>query len=1118
MKKNLNAIISVFVSLQIGLAPIVARANEPTSPPPLAPKTEAPQATPPAVVLPNEEGGLSLMGETDKLGADVAGYELPLGSEKEKELNRPSLLAKKSIKDRTIHFTTQYIYFQMVMGLAALVSLSMNYENDPIALHNYLKTYTSPDRIGESVVSFGGFLYGDNKMQHFLKEHLFLNGPRHQMIVQQFGMATGLLFSTVIGELWNDKSIRLCWSSRGTDLTQCDAAYDTWVKTDRIVQYIPMMIQNGGSALLSGGVTKVAQTSWATTKAIKARLGGASKADQVVADAESLVKPAASKKKFLRFKSLQMVTDGTVDVLKQFKGGLAGGVVGLSVFMAVDAVVSSPMMKAYTRNYIAEQNSWLRRAKETVSQSNIFPIAWSSYYAYAVLSTLFPNYFPKIQDDKEKANWIREFDLDTFFKFFRLWAKYNIAARKESGEISLLNMFMPQPIATIKRESKVVDYPQDDFEMMRDAHEALLSSLQYSKDHLWQTYNVSQCSPSLSTASQLTFQQALQFYIGLSKTEKQCIVDINIYDNLVSYIDRSTKHRNFIMAPLLAATTAWIEAMSKFEDLAKISFLSYRTIVRNQFAVEHKFQTYTGDDNKPTPVLPLSDESKGYDIVHTIVKADEKPLNHEEDCADGDYSCRSVGEDKDENFLPTTFHGSNDGVGKVAITNNTDYLIAQMACGPDVKDTSAYYASVSAQTYETFVGKWARILGSGIEKVYSKIPALGYDEFKVFDDKIKDPNTALIYTPEGFYPRFIPPRIVTGNGDICLNPKTGNNTVRDGVFADGSKEYAGLLPYVLSHLQPEIMNNPKFPTIANFKNWYEGKVQPALDAGVETYQGVYNRIIEQEFGPSLLRSKFTDGCPDNVDCFRAWKVHKVAMGVYNAMEVEIRVLLGMLNEVYQYPTELMAQGRDKDDTNVISTSAQLREILKDKGDPAQLDTRRMIFTSEAYDTTLPKKKGEKEPPPEVMFKKDQPAMGNFEQQKRRLMDLEVLFLRSFRAKDLDMSADKNGLASFNVEQSDRDLDNLQNFFTATKVSEINDLQAKIAGLIFRALESVLQERNTYGKLLLVAALKDRKVDEPEPMRRKGQETVIKAYTKKPDPTTPAVPASKTEAAPPTETK
>ena len=68
------------------------------------------------------------------------------------------------------------------------------------------------------------------------------------------------------------------------------------------------------------------------------------------------------------------------------------------------------------------------------------------------------------------------------------------------------------------------------------------------------------------------------------------------------------------------------------------------------------------------------------------------------------------------------------------------------------------------------------------------------------------------------------------------------------------------------------------------------------------------------------------------------------------MEVEMRVLLGLLNEIYIYPTEMMAKARELDDKNPISTSSILREKRKAQLTPEALekfDTRLSIFIDEA---------------------------------------------------------------------------------------------------------------------------------------------------------------------------
>ncbi len=1097
MKNLVRKYIGVLLCFQIGLAPNLVHALDVAVNPPLAPAAPEIEAPAPPRLIGNH---LNVpITPTETAVGTVDNVEIELGTQAQVEQNRPSLLAKRTMADRVVSFTSQYFYFQMVMGLSALVGLAMNYENDPVALQNHIKQYTSWDRAAESVVSFGAFVGADNLFQKFLRDYLKMNGPKSALAVQQMGMAVGLVMSTVVGELWNDKNIRLCAASRGTDLDKCDAAFDTWVKTDRIVQYIPMMIQNMASALISAELTKVLQKSargvGKVKNVISDSITGKTEADRMAARLIKAAQPGFGERVTIRLRGLPIGSRAATAAWERgflvFGRGFAGGLFGLGLFMAVDATVSSPAMKAYTKNYLAEQRSWLRRAKESVSTSSVWPLTSLSYGIYAGLSSIAPNYFPQFTDEKIKENWMKEFDLDTFLKFFRLWVKYNVAARKESGDISLINMIEPQQISKTLRDSKVVDFPQDNFEIIRDSHEALLSSLEYSKKDFWQTYDVSHCSPRLSNAAQLSFKEAIQFYIGLNKEEKKCLVDINVYDNLVSFIDRNTKHRNFLLSPLTNATSAWMQGLSKFQDMTKITYYTYRALIKSQFAVSHNETTYPGPRG-PVNVTPLT-----YDGVKSLVLSNEAKSKHEVQCQEGDYVCKDSSESKDENFLPS-FFGWNDGVAEVKISNNTDYLIAQMACGPSVKDTTAFYKELSSQTYENFFGKWTRKLGAGLELIYRAIPVLGYDEFRVFDEKMKDPNSAMIYTPAGLYPRFVPPRIVVGNGEICMHPKTGDQSVATGTWSDGKQEYKGLLPFVISHLQPEIMNDPKDPTGTNFVNWYDDNIQGPLDAGYEAFQGVFGRILKQELRVSLLRDKYTDGCRSGKNCLQSWKVHKVSLGVYQSMEVEIRVLLGMLNEIYMYPDEMMKKAREGDEQNALSTTSALKANLKGSMKPESLemlDTRRTIFKYEVSSTTIPDPKANPMAPPELpkLFPKIQnPMPANLEQ----LKGFEIEFSRSFRAKVSDMSPDKNGLTSFNVEQSEKALADLQMFFTLSRLNEINDLQAKLAGLIFRALESLLQERNSYNNFLKAEKIEERLLDQPESMRKSGRDKLAKAF--KPD--------------------
>ncbi len=1129
--KLVRQILSLLLSLQIGLAPSLVRAA--AAEPSITPAAGEEEIIPPA--LQEMVGGKRMLNVPIKPQGNIEGVQLELGTPAEVERNRPSYLAKQmktaanntyqftsqyrtpaeveldhpgywaekmqKASNKTFHLTSQYFYFQVVMGLSALAGLAMNYEHDPIALQNAIKSYTSWDHAGESVFSFGAFLYGDAGFQHILKQYLKMDGPRSAMMVQQLGMGIGLLMSTVVGEIWNDKNIRLCATSRGTDLDHCDAAFDSWVKSERIVQYIPMIIQNTGAALGSAAITSIAKQGYSGLKTGWSAIKGETEANKVLTSIKKNAKPKFRDKvyaKIANFKTGRAVSKAIYGRSLMFVEGFLPAVIGLSVFMTVDAVVASPLMKAYTKNYITEKRSWLRGLKQAAGSTRLLSLGGLGIYS--ILSIVMPNYFPKFTDEKTRENWWHDFDLETFLKFYRLWTKYNIASRKESGDVSIINMLFWQPISKTLRESKVVDMPQDDFEIIRDAHQALLSSLEFSKKDLWQTYNVDKCSASLSTAAQLTFQQAMQFYIGLNKSEKQCIVDINIYDNLVSFIDRNSKHRNFILSPLTSATSAWMEALSKFVDMQKIAYFTYQNLTRSQFAASKNQTTY------PMPKGPISVIPLTYEGVQAVVKENGKSSNHEAACAEADYACKSVGEERDANFLPGKW-GSNSDIGQVAIKNNTDYIIAQMACGPDVKDTNDFWDKASsAQTYETFFGKWVRVLGSGFEKVYKSIPALGYDEFKAFD-AMKDPNSAMIYTPAGLYPRFIPPRIVTGNGEICMHRKRGDNSVATGEWAESAKAdaevYKGLLPYVISHIKPEIMNNQANPEISNFKKWFTENIKPPLDAGLDAYQSVFNRILKQSLAPNLLRNKFTDGCKSGQNCFKSWKVHKVSLGVYQSMEVEIRVLLGLLNEIYSYPSEFMAKGRELDDKNSIATSTSLKNQLKDQMTAEEfqqldMDSRHTILFNEATDTTVaPANNDPTAPPQPPALPKLMPKLTegllpyNYEQ----LKALEVEFSRSFRAKADDMSADKNGLTSFNVEQSENALKRLQMFFTLSRVNEINDLQAKIAGLIFRALEGLLQERNSYNNFLVVQEIIERKLDQPELMRVTGRDKLTKAFVK-----------------------
>lgn len=860
-------------------------------------------------------------------------------------------------------FGNQYFFFQLAMGVIEMANLAMSYSSNPTAREKFWKSALST----EGVVGFAGFVAADQGFQKLVRKFYKNPGPMAELTISNFGMSLGMTASSVIGELYHDRAFQQCATSEYTDLESCDTAYKSWVLTNKIVDFIPMLAQN----FMSGSLSALANSA-----VLKARSNlKANKVEKYFAGREEL-KDANKIEKFMAFKAEKRaklasgiyarvsrlgLTSSLVEKGVQGSVGvLANGLAmteGLVIFMGIDGLISSPIMDWFMSEYVSQKRNLIETLLDdpfefttdiikTASFGTITenPINVISDGVWSALNFFMPTRFPKFDQG------FKDFKPSTYAKFWVLMKDLNITANAKkikpdqaknwlTHTWAFMKDMTPKQIQDLSIDRKYINYPQDDWKIVKEAHQAVVESVKFEKANSWKEItDIRFCNKDLPAAQNLKFQDALNLIV-LSEKDRNCLINTNLYDNLAMYITLNLQNRQNLLGKATAVSTDWLDATTRFNDLFNIYAEVTSHFVQNMFALKQglkKYRMYTSNGKfQDLDVFNPSYESVQKLVDNATQGKDRFNCMPGEDPAD----CEERRDESNNKFLP-------QWVGRVKINSVTDYIIAQMACGPDaiVKTQSSMLGfnkrnefggtmadSFSQQQFTGITGRIAQKIGQFSDSIKYQLSGRK-DEYRPIADMSQEfvsPHSQMVQMAWGSYVHFIPPRLTSGNGNICQTPLSRSTAVEryylaptkadyiehspksafmdandDRVFQRGQQKiYTNLIEYISQNMLPNLLSNSDVPdkNISNYIFWYDDHVTSVFNESFLGLQKLYSTAMEKLYLPVLTTTKCTENCDDTTGA-----QHKVARGVYKAIDVELKLLFAVLNEIYANPVQSKA--------------------------------------------------------------------------------------------------------------------------------------------------------------------------------------------------------------------
>ena len=162
-----------------------------------------------------------------------------------------------------VHFGQTYSAFMIATGLLTFAHLATNYEQNPVALDQYIHHATDP--LG--AVSFGVFMAASAVTVKYING--IKTGAIPKSMIPYIGMAMGLVASGLFYELAVDKDLHRCITSGFKASKDCDKAFDRWVANNKILQYTPVIISLltsvGAAGVLTSGLAKGVQAAKSQT-------------------------------------------------------------------------------------------------------------------------------------------------------------------------------------------------------------------------------------------------------------------------------------------------------------------------------------------------------------------------------------------------------------------------------------------------------------------------------------------------------------------------------------------------------------------------------------------------------------------------------------------------------------------------------------------------------------------------------------------------------------------------------------------------------------------------------------------------------------------------------------
>ncbi len=197
-------------------------------------------------------------------------------------------------------------------------------------------------------------------------------------------------------------------------------------------------------------------------------------------------------------------------------------------------------------------------------------------------------------------------------------------------------------------------------------------------------------------------------------------------------------------------------------------------------------------------------------------------------------------------------------LGNISTPEMVDYVVAGMACGPDLKK-SADSEGVISKTWN---------------KVYSYVGQTVN-------------GTEFVKTPYGSSLNFVPPKITTGDREVCaaiaadpeynwlggeaaaIAASTPKNPFRDSVKDSTGQSFANLAEFVFEKMDPAVYEGTG--NYSNFPIWFNDAIIKPIEPVWSQYAAAYDQLIDEKYMPILFSKSIRWGCAPDVDKNRVVK-------------------------------------------------------------------------------------------------------------------------------------------------------------------------------------------------------------------------------------------------------
>ncbi len=283
---------------------------------------------------------------------NIAQVELQVAGADRETLMKEAQEHKRSLISRGAtaggHFTTQYATFGAASFLLATAQLGMSYQTNPVALDQWLMSVKDP--VGAA--GFALFMAVNHPVSAALMG--VMKGTIPRLMIPYIGMLAGSLASTAFHDVVADADLHKCtmsyFTKAGRSEEICNKAFDTWVPTNKIIEYSPGLM----SLIASQAIADVGR--YALVRAF----GQGTR--------QALAETAPGKAVRLVFNGLKVVPQATGVAANAARSGAtvaAGGFTPVSfalgaaqftVFLAIDSVVAEPIMQWKSEAMLASMN------------------------------------------------------------------------------------------------------------------------------------------------------------------------------------------------------------------------------------------------------------------------------------------------------------------------------------------------------------------------------------------------------------------------------------------------------------------------------------------------------------------------------------------------------------------------------------------------------------------------------------------------------------------------------------------------------------------------------------------------------------------------------------------